>query len=139
MNGLVRFLPGVFVLTMVIAALLGAAAQSPTRPLPADLSGTYAVSGDAPNGPYQATATVAQRGRVYEVRWTFADGGVILGVGFVQEDRFMVGYVPGPGVISYRAVVDRPLTLEAQWTTWGEMTVYSERMIEGPPPARVLR
>mgnify|MGYP001591949051 CR=1 FL=1 len=116
-----------------------AMAQRPTRSLPADLSGTYAVTGDAPNGPYQATATVAQRGRVYEVRWTFADGGVILGVGFVQEDRFMVGYVPGPGVISYRAVVDRPLTLEAQWTTWGEMTVYSERMIEGPPPVRVLR
>lgn len=119
----------------------GHAHQALVGAFPADLSGTYASDGDAPNGAYTATTAILKHGEVYEVQWTFPRGDRMLGVGFVDGDRFVVGYDGGraPGVIVYRVVADKPLTFEGRYVGWGFDKPYMERMVTGPAGTRAAR
>ena len=114
--------------------------QGGMRPLPADLSGTYSAAGTGPNGTYTVTTEITKHGDVYEVRWTFPRGDGMVGIGFVDGDRFIVGYDGGtPGVSVYWATSARPLTLDGRYAGWGFATTYGERMVKGPPALQAAR
>lgn len=126
---------------VVLLAVLDMAAFAQAPPLPVDLSGTYASEGNAPNGTYTATTEIIKHdGGVYQVQWTFPRGDGMVGVGFVDGDRFVVGYDAGaPGVIVYRLVSDKPLTFEGRYTGWAFDKPYTERMVKGPAAIQAQR
>lgn len=136
-------------LVIPLLALLGVTvgdAAPQTHALPATLEGTYAATGSSPAGTYTARTDLIAHGPVYEVRWTFPQGDGMVGVGFAEGDRLVVGFaVGGPGgapvagVGVYRVVAQAPLTLEAQWTSWGFTTLERERLVKGPPAIRAAR
>lgn len=106
-----------------------------------DWTGTYAVTGTLPEGPYAASARVTG-GPVFQIEWTIPHGDhsdTMQGVGFVEDGLLIVGFIPGPGVMAYRVVQGLPLTLEARWTVLGVNQFQSERMVKGPPAIRAQR
>lgn len=116
------------------------AAQRPQAPQAIDWTGTYAVEGSSPTGPYTAQLAILRHGEAYEVQWTFPQGDMMLGVGFVYNGDLVVGYVAGgPGVIVYHVVEEKPLTLAGRWTGWGFDTVSPERAVKGPAAIRASR
>lgn len=115
-------------------------AQQSQAPAAIDWTGTYAVEGSSPTGPYTARLDIGRHGEVYEVQWTFPQGDMMFGVGFVYNGDLVVGYTAGsPGVIVYHVVERTPLTLEGRWTGWGFDRVSPERAVKGQPAIRAGR
>lgn len=113
---------------------------SAQAPAAIEWTGTYAAEGSSPTGPYTARLDMLRHGEAYEVQWTFPQGDMMLGVGFVYNGDLVVGYTAGgPGVIVYHVVKDHPLELAGRWTGWGFDTVSQERAIKGPPAIRAQR
>lgn len=132
-------LVGGAVLSLFASVIIGdLSAQAPAA---IDWTGTYAVTGTLPEGPYAASARVTG-GPVFQIEWTIPHGDhndTMQGVGFVEDGLLIVGFIPGPGVMAYRVVQGLPLTLEARWTVLGVNQFQSERMVKGPPAIRAAR
>lgn len=129
----------------VVALALVAPGSAQQAAVPVDFTGTYSVTGTAPDGAYTATAELIAHGPVYEIRWTFPQGDGMAGVGFVEGDALIVGFATATqfgataGTGLYRVTVKQPLTLEGRWTGWGHTEISTERLVKGPPAIRAQR
>jgi hypothetical protein len=109
--------------------------NSTPRP-PADIAGTYSVTGTNPDGSaYEGALTVTTRGSVYQFSW--ATGNDYEGVGVVDGNTVAVGWGgPECGAVLYRMADDG--SLQGQWALYENESAGTEtarRVTDSGAPA----
>ena len=111
---------------LVAVGGLYAAVIPPAAPVDeASLVGLYACTGTNPEGmPYEAVTDVVEHEGLMWMRWTFEGGEQMFAVGFIHEERLVMGYYnSAAGVVVYSLSPD---TLAGTWVMAGASQHYPE-------------
>lgn len=117
----------------LIAALLTTLTASSL--FAADLSGSYAVNGNNPDGKgYKGTLAIAKAGAAYGLTWN--SGGISKGVGVVVGDALAVAVGDGCAIAGYQISAEGGL--DGRWTGPQGGVVGSEKATPGVGTTRGL-
>lgn len=101
----------------------------------ADLSGSYVVNGNNPDGKgYKGTLTIAKAGAAYGLTWN--SGSISMGVGVTVGDALAVAVGDGCAIAGYQ--INAEGGLDGRWSVPGGGAVGSEKATPGVGTTRGL-